>query len=137
MPKDSKALSLCYATFSPDGKKRSGGSMTATDYNDAAEQLAARHDVWLSPTGSARFISRLSERDKREGRTSEPLCLYLSIVPENTAAGRAMLAPLKAARQAERDAADKAAQAKAARLQELLDGMTDEEAISRLSQPTT
>lgn len=96
--------------------KLTGGSFGGALDTETVERLTKAHfTIKMLPSGSLTFIDK-------EGRS---VWLYVSIDPSMTEAGKRLLADDAAKRQAD-------ARRLEDRLNELLDGMTAEEAIKRL-----
>ncbi|QIG74364.1 hypothetical protein EVC08_052 [Rhizobium phage RHph_N65] len=98
--------------------KLSGGSFGGAIDMETVERLVkALFTIEMLPSGSATFVDR-------EGRQ---VSLYLSIDPAMTETGKRLLAQEAEARRAATEARERL-------LEELLDGLSTEEAIKRLQE---
>ena len=108
----------------PGGFLLTGGTDTAADFNEVADQLAARYPVRLTLTGRAHFYNPQSKRE---------ISLHVLVYPDDAPTSKAKADELRKARALEREAAEKAQGEKDARLSALLDGISTDEAIRLLS----
>lgn len=108
----------------PGGFLLTGGTDTAADFNEVADRLAARYPVRLTVTGRAHFYNPKSKRE---------ISLHVLVYPDDAPTSKAKVDELRRARALEREAAEKAQDEKDARLSALLDGISTDEAIRRLS----
>ncbi|USN14397.1 hypothetical protein KABACHOK_05840 [Brevundimonas phage vB_BpoS-Kabachok] len=103
--------------------KAAGGSFGGDFGQETAERLVKHHfTVKVRPSGSLTFVDR-------QGRE---VSLYMTIDPETTEAGKAALAEHRRAQAAAQAVEDD----KARQVQDLMDTMTNDEIIARLSAPS-
>ncbi|USN14530.1 winged helix-turn-helix DNA-binding protein [Brevundimonas phage vB_BpoS-Domovoi] len=103
--------------------KAAGGSFGGDFGQETAERLVkAQFTVKVRPSGSLTFVDR-------QGRE---VSLYMTIDPETTEAGKAALAEHRRAQAAAQAVEDD----KARQVQDLMDTMTNDEIIARLSAPS-
>lgn len=131
-------MALHYAAFSRNGSRRLFGVLSATSYDDAAEQLVAMFDIRLTLVGRIPELwIRRTEQEVKAGQRPERVALYLSVAPRNTADGRARVHALheeEAKRIAACEAAAEAESATDARIiTALLESMPASEVIARLT----
>lgn len=115
--------SYCYQTYSTEGKILTSGTQHADNLNDLVERLAKRFNVKRLNSGRMVF----TDKDKEIRLT-----VSVNVGMSEHATKLAKLLDEKEAE--ERQAAAKLEKAKQARLDELLDGMTVEDAIKKLSE---
>lgn len=114
----------CYSGRDTQGRKMFGGTVHAAGWGDAVESSTHGLEVKISPSGRSIWVDK-------QGREVD---LYLCLSPELTVRGRELLQVARKER-AEREAEE---QARVTALEEhlsaLLDSMTPEQAIERLSR---
>jgi hypothetical protein len=116
--------SFCYHTRCyRSGSKLSGGTIHADNYQDAIEKISRMFQVAMTPTGNLYYIDK-QNRD---------VYLYISIHPEYTINGIEQVKSIRAERTKRQQIAYTEEERKRVQLESILDGISIDEAIEKLS----